>query len=56
MVESLVQCGQQDIQHKQQKIFNLESWKNGSNSTWSGNGIISIQKLKTLFSNWSENP
>lgn len=34
------------------KIFQSESWKKWFRPTWSENGIISIQKLKTLFSNY----
>lgn len=34
------------------KIFQSESWVKWFRPTWSENGIISIQKLKTLFSNY----
>ena len=34
------------------KIFQSESWKKWFRPTWSENGIISIQKLKTLFSSY----
>ncbi|AFM06093.1 putative esterase of the alpha-beta hydrolase superfamily [Bernardetia litoralis DSM 6794] len=34
------------------KIFQSESWKKWFRPTWSENGIISIQKLKTLFASY----
>lgn len=34
------------------QIFQSESWVKWFRPTWSENGIISIQKLKTLFSNY----
>lgn len=34
------------------KIFQSESWKKWFRPTWSENGIISIQKLKKLFSSY----
>ena len=33
-------------------IFQTESWKKWLRPTWSENGMISIQKLRTLFSNY----
>lgn len=33
-------------------IFQTESWKKWLRPTWSENGLISIQKLRTLFSNY----